>query len=367
MFLCLTLVFYNIDTKYKFPKEDDNSRILIAYGDSSRYEDLKNINHVLEVESTRYLNVILAPATEFKKDDMDTIIWVHTYFQDLNYKIKNGRNIENQWEVICPDSFYPYSSSIGNETNKIKPSLFLKGTEIIGKTFKVTSKNEDHLNQEYTFTIVGTYDAKKTTNEVNSCYTSKESMDYLLSKYKGYGTNTYSDGTTYEIRDEFDDVMVRVDKYENVEEVAKAIDEKGFNVQRALYVNENQIDLSISQTVLVFIILILICVNIIYNFILKKRKYNENYNELLKSCGYNKEEIYNIELLENLELVTISIIISLILYFIIYFIMTKFVLMYALYNNLRIDIPYFGLLINIILIYNSAAVCSFSISNKSKK
>ena len=367
LFLCINLIDYNFGLKSDSQKKSSLYRTLIVYGNKEKYDELKNINHVLYVESTKYYDGMLVFPNEFNQSDLKGELELKTYFSDLNIEIVNGEKIQNSLEAICPDSFYPHSTYINKTTEKIYPSYFLKNQDIIGRSFTVKSKNEDFLDKEYTFKIVGTYNAKKIQNSVNSCYILKEDIDKIKSNYKGYGTITHADGTMEEIYDEYDDVFIRVDDYRNTEDVANQITNMGFSVQVATVDDDPQINAMISQSILVCIILILICVNIIYNFINKKVKYNGKYYSLLKCCGYTNAQTYKIEILENIELSLISILLAIMIYYIIYYVLINYVLVQVIYNNFIIKIPLIGLSIMITFILGLTIMFSISLMKKNLK
>ena len=364
LFLCITLMAYNYDLKYNSKNSSPLYRTLIVYGNKEKYNELKDIDHVLYVESTKFYNGVLVFPDEFNQNNLKGEVALNVYFSDLNIDIVHGKNIQNDFEVICPDSFYPHSTYINKTTEKVYPSLFLNYQNTIGKSFIVPSQNEDFLNKKYTFTIVGTYNAKKSQSVVNSCYISKDNFDKIKSNFKSYGSTTHVDGSIEEFYDEYDEVMVRIDDYKNTEEVAQKIKNMGFNVQMATVDDDVQISAMISQSIFICLIVILISINIIYNFINKKRKYNGKYYSLLKCCGYNNAQTCKIEIIENIELAIISLIVALIIYFIIYHVLINYVLVQVIYNNFIIKIPFLGFCIMIIGILVLTILFSINLMKK---
>ena len=96
---------------------------------------------------------------------------------------------------------------------------------------------------------------------------------------------------------------------------------------------------------LLCIIVIIITLNIVYAFLLKKCNYNKKNYGILKSCGYTNKEIINVEKCGTIIVFFISCLISLIIYFIIYFIAQNTILVEFVYNNYTLPIPYLYLIL----------------------
>lgn len=286
--------------------------------------------------STKYYHPQGRYVEKFNIEDVKGFVELKVLLNE-NIKIISGSPLKQKGEVICPHKFYPYSLYIDKGTMKYYPNKYWNGQELIGSSFQVEALNAD--TKEVELKIVGTYDASKEMNYVNTCYILVEDFDTIASPYAGFISTTELDGTiTYEEK-EYTGRMVRIDDYKNSKKVKQELENLGFIVEDAFSLDEPTLQLILYTSLFACIIIILLSANILYHFIYKKIEYRRMQYGVLKAIGYAKEEIEKNEILENCFLFGISFLLAFVFYIIIYFIVLRFFLFEFIYNNVRINVP----------------------------
>ena len=280
----ITLTFYHCATYISYYEKEKltSKTININNYSKEKVELIKNIDHVVSVDlamSNAYYNV--------KELNSITPGYINIFplIDQNDIDIIKGKNIEQEYDMICPNLFYPH-----NAYEVIYKSDYLKGKEIVNKSVVINNK---------TFTIVGTYDAKKIRNHLNECFISKNTFKKL---------NPEKVDTSQ--------LTIHVDKQENRQEVIQALANIGITNIDINFINTNYSLIYIS--IFITIIILLISFSIIYNFIKKKLKYRLNNYGILKTCGYQNKEIFKLDFFENIILSTICFIVSAIMFAIIY-------------------------------------------------
>ena len=282
----ITLTFYNCATYISYYEKErlasKNINIDINNYSKEKEELIKNIDHVVSID-------IFMTNASYNVEEFNSItpgyITIYPLIYQNDIEIIKGTNIQKEYDMVCPNLFYPHDAY---ET--IYKSDYLKGKEIVDKS--VVINNE-------TFTIVGTYDAKKIRNHLNECFISKNTFKKLNPE------KVSSEGLT-----------IHIDKQENRQEVIQALANIGITDININIINTNYSLIYIS--IFITIIILLISFSIIYNFIKKKLKYRLNNYGILKACGYQNKEIFKLDFFENIILSTICFIVSAIMFAIIY-------------------------------------------------
>lgn len=312
---------------------------------------IKTIKHVSSLTESVYNTSI--SSSYFEKDGLQSDITLIPLLEDNEIKIVNGHKIKNNYEIICPIDFYPYDIS-----EKIIEDNYLKGKKLIGTSFEAVSQNG--ISNKYT--IVGTYNTKKTTNDKNACYANYETMRSLNSndeeKQKSY--------------------VVRVDSLKKVTEVNKQIRDLNINTYRPNfyyeydYTSNNALKLiSLFATV----VILMVCYIVIYNFIRKKIHYNLSKYGILDAIGYKKKTIIIIELVENLLISLFATIPSFLIYAITHYYVIRQIDDYLLYdfsNELDLQIPYQYILLSLIfvivmIILSTIILLKYNLKNNANK
>ena len=254
-------------------------------------------------------------------------------------EIIKGKNIQKEYDMVCPNLFYPHDAY---ET--IYKSDYLKGKEIVDKSVVINNQ---------TFTIVGTYDAKKIRNHLSECFVSKNTFKKL---------NPEKVDTSQ--------LTIRVDKQENRREVIRALTNIDITNIDINIINTNYSLIYIS--IFITIIILFISFAIIYNFIKKKLRYRLNNYGILKVSGYQNKEIFKLDILENLIVSTICFIVSAIFFYIVYNLIINSIssLDYYIYTSeINLEINYFYILLSylfmIIMIFIATKYLNYKYLNQS--
>lgn len=339
---CVTVMYFSYDVKNEMLNEYINMRKIIT---NATEKDLDGIEHIEYIVGERFDHTLNKKVPEFSTENEDGEIVLKAKLDIDKIQIKNGRDIQNKGEAICPEKFYPHSYD-----KEIYNSLYLKGDDIIGKTFIVKSKNEDNLGKETEFKIVGSY-KNKTFVEANTCYIGIEDFINNQSHYSHTTTSTDIYGNTTVKNYGYAGNLVFADKYENLDYVVKALENKGFIADKEVTVDEQTLQYLFYIPLFVSIIVIIVCINIMYSFVVKKFKYKSYEIGILKTIGYQNKEIEKLEIFENIFVVIISFILALLFLIIGYKIVVQNYMADFTYANYVLPIPIVWLiLISLIII-----------------
>lgn len=331
IFGCVIIMNFAIDGKASSANEDLTYRMILT---NMPTEEIEKMNNIEYYTSEKYKTDLWDYVSEFDADISKGFVSLLPLLDNIELNIVNGRALENPGEAICPEKFYPHSYF---DDNKLYPSLYLKGKNIINKSFNIRSLNEDNLNENSSFKIVGTYKNKKFV-EMDACYISKSDFDKNQSKYKFKDFDTDDNGNRITKYVEYSDNIIFVDKYKNLQKVSFEIQEKGYTVNTAKF-DETFLRLLFYIPCFIGLIVMILCVNIMFSFIAKKSMYRSKDFGILRSIGYHKKTIIKIELLENIMICVINFILAGVLMFIGYFICSYVFLKEYTYYNYYMPIP----------------------------
>lgn len=277
--------------------------------------DLKSINHIEEIYSTKYSPQLIE--TNLKNKNVDGKIEITYGTPNTIPNVTLGRSFaENEKNsMICPINFYP-DGSIYNVNDK----YMIKGKDILGKEVILKYNVYNFVNgeivkektSEMKVKIVGLYDSKSVMGFNNQCYIASENMIEIVDTV----LKNESDTISY-------NYYVVVDDVNNLESVIKSVIKLGFDENKIYIANNLDTEqLSIIRvSVCILLALVLFVTIIITSSYTKKRIINEKTNiGILRACGYNKKVVRNLYLLEifftNIFSYTIGIVAFLIIYYI---------------------------------------------------
>lgn len=372
MFLSLTVMtLYRTNEIASSNKKTDGKTIYVyppLKQDKLTTEDLdkiKSIDHVSFVGGKIYFGGVSLSVDELNKPFSEAEIFVQPLLEGINLKMVKGNQEISNGEMICPVNFYSYEAysfddeyiedkeeteEVFNMKKKIIKSAKINGRDLIGKNLKtkhITSYDyndetgeESNIKYNYQdFKIVGTYDQSYTMDSLYNCYISKD--DYLklvLSDFEHKGYIEYEHLQEQELNKEYNEVMIILDEYKNMNYVHQELDKLKYVYEDEKEVNQGDKLFFTYAPMFISIIIILIAINIIYNFNSKKIKGRVSNYALLKSLGYDNKTIEINEILENVICYLISFVISLSIF------ITCFV---VLKNNYLAGYVVEGMLINI--------------------
>lgn len=366
---CITVSFFIQDFKKSAFENNGLYRELLVSNEEDNYESLKSLEHIEYYINTKFSQTLYNEVPDFDSDITKGEVAIKTLIDPKDINIVDGTNINNITDMVCPKNFYPYSESMEDENTKIYYSKYLDGSSYIGKNITVNP----HFVEEYekekepiNFKIVGVYETKKNTGTIQTCYVSKDAFDKIYGNIQGIVTYE-KNGELIRKPDYFTGVIVRVDKYKNLGVVAQELTKQGFIVSNKITLDTELLDMILSIPFFILIIIIIIALNIIYNFLKKKAKYRSNYLGILKFSGYTNKDILKINLFENSMLLYISIIISFTFYLIAFNIINKYYIYEFIYNNYYLSIPAIYLIIIFVILNILVVLINIKITNSSLK
>lgn len=368
MFTSLSIMSLYVSNENAKTNKSINARKIYVYPSikermltSEDLDKINNIKHVSFVGSKLFSDIIEVYVDELNKPFSSASIILHPLLDGIYIKNAKGNENINKGEMLCPVNFYPYEVNDYNATKpedsdetdevfamkkKIVKSAKIKDTDLIGKTLNVKYISDynydreigEEINIEYDykdFKVVGTYNENYTMNSLNDCYISKD--DFLELSLVQSAFENPKRVEQYE-KQEYGGIMIIIDDYKNIGYVHQELDKLN-------YVYEDQYEVIRADKLFftyapmfITIIILIVAINIIYNFNSKKIKGRVKNYALLKSLGYDNKTIEINEILENVICYLISFVISLIL-FISFFVVVK--------NNYLASYIVEGYLINI--------------------
>lgn len=334
---------------------------------------VSSIENVTFVGSTKYLNGSIVKVKDFDVDDLKGSIQIFPLIPGRNIKSSYDENTLEEGKIICPKKFYPHSLALSSDADNfdmgIVYSKVLNGFDYIGKKVEIKSESGE---QNYQFEIVGTYNQNESLNSINTCLVNIKDYDKLASPYSGIGYGVDNEGNEIEDYYEYEGLMVLVDKLDNISKVKSKLIELGYNVENYFVLDNQSIFIYIYIPLLICLIVLIVCINIIYNFIVKKTKEKLKVYGIQSAVGFENKLILNLDIWENIIVYGISFIFSFVIYYIVLQILIRTLLYEFVYNSVSIVVPvmlisvYFGVLLLFIVFVNRRLVTNILKRNTSK-
>lgn len=334
---------------------------------------VSSIENVAFVGSTKYLNGSIVKVKDFDVDDLRGSIQIFPLISGQNIKSSYDENTLEEGKIICPKKFYPHSLALSSDADNfdmgIVYSKVLNGFDYIGKKVEIKSESGE---QNYQFEIVGTYNQNESLNSINTCLVNIKDYDKLASPYSGIGYGVDNEGNEIEDYYEYEGLMVLVDKLDNLSKVKGKLIELGYNVENYFVLDNQSVFIYIYIPLLICLIVLIVCINIIYNFIVKKTKEKLRVYGIQSAVGFDNKLILNLDIWENIIVYGISFIFSFVIYYIVLQILVRTLLYEFVYNSVSIVVPvllisiYFGVLLLFIVFVNRRLVTNILKRNTSK-
>lgn len=356
LFSCITIIQFSIENKneilndadtrtYKiFPEFKCNNELVYTNFTEEQINAIKEIEHIELVMSDKYRLSKIVDVPDFDNGNEKGVIYIKALIKDDDIKIKSGTNIKNKNEIVCSNTFYPHEPD-----ERIYKNLFLSSNDILNKTIKVISLNEDLNNKEITLKIVGTY-KNKFMEESNTCYTNIETYDEIVSKYASWDYNLNDNGEVISKEPEdYKDYFIRIDSKENIDKVLKELDKMEISYDKTYILDSTFLDMLLSIPLFISIIVIILTLSILHSFISKKINNRKNNIGILESIGYDEKTIVSLNINENIIIIFISTIVSFFIYFITFHYLKYTLLAEYTFANCIINIPYLLIFLSLIL------------------
>ena len=334
---------------------------------------VSSIENVAFVGSTKYLNGSIVKVKDFDTDDLRGSIQIFPLISGRNIKSSYDENTLEEGKIICPKKFYPHSLALSSDADNfdmgIVYSKVLNGFDYIGKKVEIKSESGE---QNYQFEIVGTYNQNESLNSINTCLVNIKDYDKLASPYSGIGYGVDNEGNEIVDYYEYEGLMVLVDKLDNISKVKSKLIELGYNVENYFVLDNQSIFIYIYIPLLICLIVLIVCISIIYNFIVKKTKEKLKVYGIQSVVGFDNKLILNLDIWENIIVYGISFILSFVIYYIVLQILVRTLLYEFVYNSISIDVPvmlisvYFGVLLLFIVFVNRRLVTNILKRNTSR-
>lgn len=340
----MNMVIDYIHTDYK----EGSGLALTVYGND--LEKLESYEHVSYAVPRKYASSSYRDFIDFDKDYVSGTLEIKPLIASDVLKLIDGKYPASENEMICSKKFYPYSLYLNDEyhTMKVYKDLFVDSKSLIGKTYNIKSYNEDFLDEEMTFEIVGTY-KNKSLESASTCYILIDDYDKITSKYAGI--KKYEDINHNEVVEylEYSGYYLKVDKKSNVDKVINTLEKDGYNVEKYSSYDESLYYL-FTIPLVVCLITLIVCLNSIVLYC-KKKFYNNVRNiNLLNALGYSEKEIINLQFVESLIIIITSSFISFVIMLICFKIIENKYLSEFIYNNYFVPIPLILLLFSALLL-----------------
>ena len=346
LFSCLTIIEMSVENKNE-TLNSEVARTYYIYSDENRKDlinSISNIEHVEFILSNKYHSLSIFEIPEFDKGNEKGIIYIKPLHKDYDVKIKKGTSLKKKYDIVCSDTFYPHEFD-----ERIYKDLFLSRDEFLNKSINVISNNEDLKKKEITLNIVGTY-KNRYEDEANTCYTSLETYDEISGKYPGF-TESYDENGNLISKEhmEYEGYIMRIDSNKNKEEVLNKLKDMNVEFDKMYFIESTFLNMLYFIPLFISIIVIILTLNILYNFISKKINNRIHNIGVLRAIGYDEKSIMSLNINENIFVILISAFISLCIYFIVLNNLKYTLLAEITYNNYILNIPYILIFLSLIL------------------
>ena len=321
LYLLLTITFSGTDSIFKFFDKYLNAnymfRTIVVNVDNNNREDIiENIEKakIKEVKKifASYNSLISTLDIEeseiphiSKSEISNASISAYANYSELNYKITNGRDIINENEIVCPSKFYPNILHDSKDIINLNEYLGKKiNVSYSKKYFPIQGESKILKTYKESFILVGTYDIEELLTDLDTCFISANVVKTINEKV----TPVYEDKNIEEKTKSDMDIVILVDKYENIDKVLSKIQKLGYTAQK-----QYEIDLELYllfKEILKYVCLGISIVSIIIVYLFIKNILNECKDniKLFKLIGYNNKKIKSIFILEYLILTLVAFI-----------------------------------------------------------
>jgi ABC-type antimicrobial peptide transport system permease subunit len=314
-------------------------------------EKIKNIDHVKNVVDFYYNNPNDADVSEFDTD-LTGYITFYPVIDDDYLVISAGKNISNDDEIVCSDYFYPYKAEQVNGKTIFNSKRILKPKDFIGKEFSLELEDDNGIGN---FKIVGAFDSSKISTDLSACFVTMNRFSKMVNIYQNGGSGYYDEelGEIVFIPDEYPslDKVVVVDSYKNVDEVITKLNNMDIVAVKYKEIATGYVQLLISVPFFLSLVLLFIFVIILESFLNKKIKYDSKNYAILKSVGYTRKQIVNIDILGNSLIYLFSVIISIIIYVILFIYLRNNMFSELIYDGVIFKLSLIPIVVSILIIY----------------
>ncbi len=290
------------------PGEDDAMKFFADNSYDFNIEELKKIPHVVDIHSSDY--DFIASTDVSIGDIKGNYVVLYYGSKGITPEVIEGKSfdVDDENVLICPNKMY-----IDSYDGEPLEEELIDGEKILGKTFKAThivrtfdNEKKEIVERETDIKakVIGLYDSSSRSGSYASCYIPGKQLEKIRISEKDPNDNS------------FYDFIVTVDNIENKKSVATALRDRNFIVTDKAYYdsNEEREFKNIYYFVLIVMIIAILLISLAY--IKKKILNNLSSIVLAKSLGYNKNQIRNLYLIDNLVVVAMSYMISLTLFII---------------------------------------------------
>lgn len=321
LYLLLTITFSGTDSIFKFFDKYLNAnymfRTIVVNVDNNNREDIiENIEKakIKEVKKIFASYNYLISTLDIEESEIPHIskseisnasISAYANYSELNYKITNGRDIINENEIVCPSKFYPNILHDSKDIINLNEYLGKKiNVSYSKKYFPIQGESKILKTYKESFILVGTYDIEDLLTDLDTCFISANVVKTINEKV----TPVYEDKNIEEKTKSDMDIVILVDKYENIDKVLSKIQKLGYTAQK-----QYEIDLELYllfKEILKYVCLGISIVSIIIVYLFIKNILNECKDniKLFKLIGYNNKKIKSIFILEYLILTLVAFI-----------------------------------------------------------
>lgn len=333
-----------------FVLRDDN-----LYSESEVIEQLKEINHVVEVfpDSGFFIT------TGIKSMDFSGTFSLTGVSQKTAPSITYGKMMMKENDIICPEKFYPDENILENE--EISSNKFIDMKNYVGKEVTITyDKFIDETATKFEtkklkLNIVGTYKNNVAYIDENNCY-----AHYNLIK------KTFDDAyEKVDMSSQVNSIMVQIDSPNNLNYVIKSINKLGHNVTQSLSFDSTLLNII---NVVVYVVLI-ICFALSISIILyiNNKEFNKKITSIniLRSLGFRTGDIFKINYFEK-NIFSIFIVVILFIILLLLFVGYKIIILIHpfAFSKIPISLNWLSIIISILMIFISLNISTYYFNKK---
>ena len=244
-----------------------------------------------------YQNSIVGYALNFKNKNIDGETIIMGTVPNTK-KIKYGENVKKDYEIICPSKYLPISDIY----NKYNYKLEIDMKDRINSDLEMNVLSSVKSLPNIKFKIVGLYDEKYDYSTTNICYTNHSTIEKINRTYQPeLFENKYN---IFFLANEF----TNIENIKNIDGVEDVLPIQTIKTSIGTDILKNTSILLLSSYIITIIISMLLYKK---NFERKMKEYGT-----LLSIGYERKDIKNINNIEIMIILLISIILSTIILYI---------------------------------------------------
>lgn len=341
--------------------KDPGYRTLFILRDENLYTEketinqLKNINHVIEVfPDNEYFTTL-----NIKNNDFSGSMSLTGSSNKTRPAISYGNDINADNEIICPEKFFPDENIRENKNVKSKNFINMKkyvDTKVVAGYKKIIDENNmSFQNKQVKLKIVGTYKNNPAFIDESSCYGTYNLVRKIYNDmYQNIDTSS-----------QINSIVVQVSSNKHINYVMNEINKKGHYVSQSLSFDDTLLNIVNKSMYIILIISFIFIISVITY--INKKDYEKSILKinLLRAIGFKNEDIFKINYFEKNILGMFIFIVLLFIILVIYF--SYKILIYFkpfIFSKIPITINIFSIIVSMFIIFISLNLYAYIFNKK---